>query len=47
MGVVLDNVRILVRWQTLVASHLPIPTERKQQIIETLDVRARLKRCSS
>jgi ATP-dependent Lon protease len=43
MGVVLDNVQDPGALADLVASHLPIPTERKQQIIETLDVRARLK----
>jgi ATP-dependent Lon protease len=43
MGVVLDNVQEPGALADLVASHLPVPTERKQQIIETLDVRARLK----
>jgi ATP-dependent Lon protease len=43
MGVVLDNVQDPGALADLVASHLPIPTERKQQIIETLDIRARLK----
>ncbi len=43
MGVVLDNVQEPGALADLVASHLPIPTDKKQQIIETLDVRARLK----
>jgi ATP-dependent Lon protease len=43
MGVVLDNVQEPGALADLVASHLPVPTERKQQIIETLDVRVRLK----
>jgi ATP-dependent Lon protease len=43
MGVVLDNVQEPGALADLVASHLPVPTDRKQQIIETLDVRARLK----
>ncbi|HTU59140.1 MAG TPA: LON peptidase substrate-binding domain-containing protein, partial [Polyangiales bacterium] len=38
MGVVLDNVQEPGALADLVASHLPVPTERKQQIIETLDV---------
>ena len=43
MGVVLDNVQEPGALADLVASHLPVPTERKQQVIETLDVRVRLK----
>jgi ATP-dependent Lon protease len=43
MGVVLDNVQEPGALADLVASHLPVPTDRKQQIIETLDIRARLK----
>ncbi|HEX2675958.1 MAG TPA: endopeptidase La [Polyangiales bacterium] len=43
MGVVLDNVQEPGALADLVASHLPIPTEKKQLVIETLDVRARLK----
>jgi len=43
MGVVLDNVQEPGALADLVASHLPVPTDRKQQIIETLDVRARLR----
>ncbi len=43
MGAALDNVREAGALSDLVASHLPIATERKQEIIETLDVRARLK----
>jgi ATP-dependent Lon protease len=43
MGVVLDNVQEPGALADLVASHLPVPTDRKQQIIETLDVRTRLK----
>ncbi|HEX7477131.1 MAG TPA: endopeptidase La [Polyangiales bacterium] len=43
MGAALDNVREAGALSDLVASHLPIPTERKQEIIETLDVRARIK----
>ena len=43
MGVVLDNVQEPGALADLVASHLPIPTDKKQQIIETLDVRPRLR----
>jgi ATP-dependent Lon protease len=43
MGVVLDNVQEPGALADLVASHLPVPTDRKQQIIETLDIRTRLK----
>jgi ATP-dependent Lon protease len=43
MGVVLDNVQEPGALADLVASHLPIPTDRKQEILQTFDVRERLK----
>ncbi len=44
VGVVLDNVQEGGALADLVATHLPVATEAKQNILETLDLRARLRR---
>jgi len=44
VGVVLDNVQDPAALADLVASHLPLPTDKKQSIIETLELQPRLER---